>query len=413
MQNIFEMAKKPLEKASSIINLNPNAAKLLAQPERTLEVNIPVTMDDGRVEIFTGYRSQHNTALGPAKGGIRFHPGVSMDEVKTLAFWMTFKCAVVNLPYGGGKGGVIVDPRKLSRGELERLARGYIQKVTPIIGELVDIPAPDVNTDSRIMGWMVDEYSKIQGHTVSGVITGKPKTIGGSAGRGSATGRGVMFCVREAFKKLNIKMNQATVAVQGFGNVGGFSAKLIHDQGAKIVAVSDMYGAIYNPEGLDPYAVEAHVKNTGSVVGYAGATAIDNSAMLELDVTVLVPAALEGQITGTNASRIQAKIIVEGANGPTTPEADAILAAKGTMVIPDILANAGGVTVSYFEWVQNLYRYYWSEKEVHAREEEVMVEAFEKVYEAAQVHKTDMRVAAYIVALDRLAEGMKLRGWYS
>ncbi|SDF66901.1 Glu/Leu/Phe/Val family dehydrogenase [Sporolituus thermophilus] len=411
MQNIFEMAKKNLEKAAKVMQLDPKAAKILEQPERTLEVSIPVKMDDGRIEVFTGYRSQHNTALGPAKGGIRFHQDVTMDEVKTLAFWMTFKCAVIGLPYGGGKGGVVVDPRKLSRSELERLSRGYIERIAPIIGEYDDIPAPDVNTDSRIMGWMVDEYSRLRGQNVPGVITGKPKTIGGSAGRGSATGRGVMFCVREAFKALGIDKAQATVAVQGFGNVGGFSAKLIHDLGAKVVAVSDVNGGIYNEEGLNPYDVEKYVKETGSVVGYPGAKAIGNKELLELPVTVLVPAALEGQITGENADRIKAKIIAEGANGPTTPEADEILSAKGVMVIPDILANAGGVTVSYFEWVQNLYRYYWSEREVHAREEELMVKAFNEVYNASQKYQVNMRVAAYIVALERLSEAMKLRGW--
>ncbi|EAX47020.1 Glu/Leu/Phe/Val dehydrogenase, C terminal [Thermosinus carboxydivorans Nor1] len=411
MQNIFEMAKKNLEKAAAAMKLDPKVAKILEQPERTLEVSIPVTMDDGRIEVFTGYRSQHNTALGPAKGGIRFHQDVTMDEVKTLAFWMTFKCAVIGLPYGGGKGGVVVDPRKLSRSELERLSRGYIQRIAPIIGEYDDIPAPDVNTDSRIMGWMVDEYSRLRGHNVPGVITGKPKTIGGSAGRGSATGRGVMFCVREAFNVLGIDKSQATVAVQGFGNVGGFSAKLIHDLGAKVVAVSDVNGGIYNEEGLNPYDVEKYVKETGSVVGYPGAKAVSNKELLELPVTVLVPAALEGQITAENADRIKAQVIAEGANGPTTPEADEILSAKGVMVIPDILANAGGVTVSYFEWVQNLYRYYWSEREVHAREEELMVKAFNEVYKASQKYQVNMRVAAYIVALERLSEAMKLRGW--
>ncbi|VBB05424.1 glutamate/phenylalanine/leucine/valine dehydrogenase [Lucifera butyrica] len=411
MQNIFEMAKKPLEQASQILRLDQNVSSLLAHPERTLEVHIPVRMDDGRLEIFTGYRSQHNTALGPAKGGIRFHPGVTMDEVKTLAFWMTFKCAVLNLPYGGGKGGVIVDTRKLSRSELERLARSYMQKIMPVIGEHQDIPAPDVNTDSRMMAWMMDEYSKYQGYNVPGVITGKPKTVGGSAGRGSATGRGVMFCIREAFKKMAIPMKEATVAVQGFGNVGGFSAKLLFDAGAKIVAVSDMYGAIYNQQGLDPYDIERHVKETGSVAGYRRAETMTNGQLLELPVTVLVPAALEGQITSGNADRIQARIIAEGANGPVTPDADSVLAGREIMVIPDILANAGGVTVSYFEWVQNLYRYYWTEKEVHARQEDMMVDAFAKVYEAAERYRTSLRVGAYIVALERLSEAMRLRGW--
>lgn len=412
MQNIFEMAKIPLEKAAALIKMDPAASKLLAEPERTLEVSIPVIMDDGRLEVFKGYRSQHNTALGPAKGGIRFHQDVSMDEVKTLGFWMTFKCAIVNLPYGGGKGGVIVDPRKLSRRELESLSRGYIQKVAPVIGEYVDIPAPDVNTDSRIMGWMMDEYSKVYGRLAPGVITGKPKTIGGSAGRGSATGRGVMFTVREAFKKLGLNASQTTAAVQGFGNVGGFTAKLIHDIGVKVVAISDVNGAIYKEDGLNPYEVEEHLKKTGTVVDFPGSRSISNAELLEMPVTVLAPCALEGQITGANANRIQAKIIAEGANGPTTPEADEILEKRNIMIIPDVLANAGGVTVSYFEWVQNLYRYYWTEKEVHARQEALMVEAFETVYNTSKRYNTTMRVAAYIVALERITDAMKLRGWY-
>lgn len=410
--NIFEMAKIPLEKASAIIKLDPNMTKLLAQPERTLEVAIPVKMDDGRVEVFIGYRAQHNTAVGPAKGGVRYHLGVTMDEVKTLSFWMTFKCAVLGLPYGGGKGGVVVDPQKLSRGELERMTRSYIQRIAPVIGEMADIPAPDVNTDSRIMGWMMDEYSKIRGVTVPGVVTGKPKILGGSAGRGSATGRGVMLCVREAFKKLRIKPMEATVAVQGFGNVGSFSAKLIHDLKAKVVAISDVTGGIYNETGLNPYDVELYAKgNNNSVLGFPGSKNISNQELLELAVTVLVPAALEGVITAENVHTIKARIIAEAANGPTTPDADAELVRKGVMVIPDILANAGGVTVSYFEWVQNLYGYYWSEKEVHAKMEAMMVEAFNKVYDTSNLYRTDMRIGAYIVSLERITEASKMRGW--
>lgn len=410
--SIFEMAKIPLKKAEKVINIHPDAAKILAQPERTLEVSIPVRMDDGRLEVFTGYRSQNSTVLGPAKGGIRFHPNVTMDEVKTLSFWMTCKCAVLNLPYGGGKGGIVVDPTKLSKGELERLARGFIQKISLIIGDNLDIPAPDVNTNATIMGWMVDEFSKIKGYNVPGVITGKPLVLGGSKGRTSATGRGVMFATREAFKRLGIEAKEATVAVQGFGNVGGWSAKLMHDLGSKIVAVSDVYGAIANPAGLNPYEVEAYAQKTGSVVGYPGAQAISNNELLEMEVTVLIPAALEGQITMDNAERIKAKIVSEGANGPTNPDADEILEKNGIVVIPDILANAGGVTVSYFEWVQNLYRYYWTEEEVQAREEAMMVDAFNQVYEASKKYKVNMRVGAYVVALERLTEAMKWRGMY-
>ena len=410
--NIFEMAKIPLDKASELIKLDEGVSKLLAQPERTLEVSIPVRMDDGRLEIFMGYRSQHNTALGPAKGGVRYHQNVNMDEVKTLAFWMTFKCAVLGLPYGGGKGGITVEPQKLSRGELERLTRGYIQRIAPIIGDMTDIPAPDVNTDSRIMGWAMDEYSKVKGATYPGVVTGKPKILGGSAGRGSATGRGVMICVREALKKLRIKPIDATAAVQGFGNVGSFSAKLIHDLKVKVVAISDVTGGIYSENGLNPYDVEKYAKgNNNSVLGYPGAKDISNKELLELPVTVLVPAALEGQITADNVENVKARIVAEAANGPTTPDADAVLVRKGTMIIPDILANAGGVTVSYFEWVQNLYRYYWSEKEVHERLEALMVEAFNKVYDTANLYRTDMRIGAYITALERISEASKLRGW--
>ena len=303
-------------------------------------------------------------------------------------------------------------PQKLSRGELERMTRSYVQRIAPVIGEMADIPAPDVNTDSRIMGWMMDEYSKIKGVTVPGVVTGKPKILGGSAGRGSATGRGVMLCVREAFKKLRIKPMEATVAVQGFGNVGSFSAKLIHDLKAKVVAISDVTGGIYNETGLNPYDVELYAKkNNNSVLGFPGSKNISNQELLELPITVLVPAALEGVITAENVHTIKARIVAEAANGPTTPDADAELVRKGVMVIPDVLANAGGVTVSYFEWVQNLYRYYWSEQEVHARMEEMMVQSFNKVYDTANLHRTDMRIGAYIVALERISEASKLRGW--
>ncbi|MGL5512067.1 MAG: Glu/Leu/Phe/Val family dehydrogenase [Sporomusa sp.] len=412
MQNIFELAKIPLEKASSLIKMDSEAAKLLAEPERTIEVSIPVIMDDGKFEVFRGYRSQHNTARGPAKGGIRFHQDVTMDEVKTLGFWMTIKCAVLNIPYGGGKGGVIVDPRRLSRRELESLSRGYIQKVAPMLGEYVDIPAPDVNTDARIMGWMMDEYSKICGRLAPGVITGKPLSLGGSVGRSPATGRGVMFTVRELFKKLNIDAKETTAAIQGYGNVGSFSAQLLHDIGVKIVAVSGSKGAIYKEAGLNPYDVQEYLKSNGTVVGFPGSRSISNAELLELPVTVLAPCALENQLTGANAEQIKAKIIVEGANGPTTPEADEILARRGIFIIPDVLANAGGVTVSYFEWVQNLSRYYWTEKEVHVRQEELMVDAFEKVFNTSKRYNTTLRVAAYIVALERLTDAMKLRGWY-
>ena len=410
--NLFEMAQIPLHKAIEVMKLDPNAAAIIDCPERTLEVSIPVKMDDGTTKVFTGYRSQHSTIMGPAKGGIRYHQNVNMDEVKTLAFWMTCKCAVANLPYGGGKGGIIVDPSKLSTGELERLTRGYIDRIAPIIGEKMDIPAPDMNTNAQIMGWMMDEYSKLKGQYEPGFITGKPICIGGSLGRTAATGRGVMVAAGEAIKALGIKPEEATCAVQGFGNVGSWTAKLIHDLGVKIVALSDVYGAIMNEDGLDPYEVEKHVQATGSVVNFPGSKAISNADLLAMEVTVLAPCAMELQITKDNAADVKAKIIVEGANGPTTPEADEILDAKGILVVPDILANGGGVTVSYFEWVQCLYRYFWTEEEVIEKQTQLMIGAFKNVYDMAKKYDVNMRTAAYIVALNRLDEAMKFRGAY-
>lgn len=410
--NLFEMAQIPLNKAIEVMKLDPNAAAIIACPERTLEVSIPVKMDDGTTKVFTGYRSQHSTIMGPAKGGIRYHQSVNMDEVKTLAFWMTCKCAVANLPYGGGKGGIIVDPSKLSQAELERLTRGYIDRIAPIIGEKMDIPAPDMNTNAQIMGWMMDEYSKLKGQYEPGFITGKPICIGGSLGRTAATGRGVMVAAGEAIKAMDIKPEEATCAVQGFGNVGSWTAKLIHDLGVKIVALSDVYGAIMNEDGLDPYEVEKHVQATGSVVNFPGSKAISNADLLAMDVTVLAPCAMELQITKDNAADVKAKIIVEGANGPTTPEADEILDKKGILVVPDILANGGGVTVSYFEWVQCLYRYFWTEEEVIDKQTQLMIGAFKQVYDTVKKYEVNMRTAAYIVALNRLDEAMKFRGAY-
>ena len=385
--NLFEMAQIPLNKAIEVMKLDPNAAAIIACPERTLEVSIPVKMDDGTTKVFTGYRSQHSTIMGPAKGGIRYHQSVNMDEVKTLAFWMTCKCAVANLPYGGGKGGIIVDPSKLSQAELERLTRGYIDRIAPIIGEKMDIPAPDMNTNAQIMGWMMDEYSKLKGQYEPGFITGKPICIGGSLGRTAATGRGVMVAAGEAIKAMGIKPEEATCAVQGFGNVGSWTAKLIHDLGVKIVALSDVYGAIMNEEGLDPYEVEKHVQATGSVVNFPGSKAISNADLLAMEVTVLAPCAMELQITKDNAADVKAKIIVEGANG-------------------------GGVTVSYFEWVQCLYRYFWTEEEVIDKQTQLMIGAFKQVYDTAKKYEVNMRTAAYIVALNRLDEAMKFRGAY-
>lgn len=410
--DIFEMSKIPMKKAIEALQFDANTAALVEQPERVLEVSVPVKMDDGTVKVFKGYRSQHSTALGPAKGGIRFHPDVTMDEVKTLSFWMSCKCAVADIPYGGGKGGIIVDPNELSERELEALSREYIRKIAPIIGEYTDIPAPDVNTNGKIMAWMADEYSKTRGHYVPGVITGKPLRIGGSKGRGAATGLGVLVSIQEAFKKLNIDPKTATCAVQGFGNVGIFAAQLLYDMGVKILAVSNSKGGIYSKIGMNPYKVEEYLLSNKKVLkGYPDTEEIANEALLELDVTVLVPSALELQITEKNAANIKAKIVAEGANGPTTPDADEILTKNGVLIIPDILANSGGVTVSYFEWVQNLYRYYWTEEDVQNRQTMMMVNAFDAVYNAAQKYNVNMRVAAYIVALTRIVEAMRERGW--
>lgn len=408
--NIFEMAQIPLNKAIETMELDAGAAAIIAVPERTLEVSIPVKMDDGTTKVFTGYRSQHSTILGPAKGGVRYHQNVSMDEVKTLAFWMTCKCAVAGLPYGGGKGGIIVDPAKLSKAELERLTRGYIDKIAPIIGEKRDIPAPDMNTNAQIMGWMMDEYSKLAGQYEPGFITGKAISVGGSLGRTAATGRGVVVAALEALKLKGIQPHEATAAVQGFGNVGSWTAKLFCDASVKVIALSDVYGAIFKADGFDCYDVDAYVKKTGSVVGYPGSKAITNAELLAMEVTVLAPCAIELQLTAENAAAVQASIICEGANGPTTPEADDILEAKGVMVIPDILANGGGVTVSYFEWVQNLYRYFWPEEEVIEKQNALMRKAFKVVYEKAKQYNVPLRVAAYMVALGSLEEAMKIRG---
>jgi len=377
-----------------------------------LEVSIPLKMDDGSTKVFTGYRSQHSTVLGPAKGGVRYHQNVSLDEVKTLAFWMTCKCAVAGLPYGGGKGGIIVDPKTLSKRELEALTRAYIDRIAMIIGEKKDIPAPDMNTNAQIMGWMMDEYSKITGQFEPGFITGKAICVGGSLGRTAATGRGVVTAALEALKLKGIVPKDATAAVQGFGNVGSWTAKLFNEEGVKVVAVSDVKGAIYNADGLDCYAVEKYAQETGDLAGYPGAQAITNAELLALEVTVLAPCAMELQITKDNAANVKAQIVAEGANGPTTPEADEILSAKGVFVVPDILANGGGVTVSYFEWVQNLYRYFWSEEEVVEKQIVMMRNAFKNVYAAAEKYGVNMRVAAYIVALSSLDEAMKVRGMY-
>ncbi|MTI94516.1 MAG: Glu/Leu/Phe/Val dehydrogenase [Firmicutes bacterium] len=409
--NVFEIAQQQIKDACDRLRLKPAVFEILKQPLRVLEVAIPVKMDDGSIRVFKGYRSQHNDALGPAKGGLRFHPSVTLDEAKALSMWMSFKSAVVGLPYGGGKGGVAVDPKELSQGEKERLSRGFIRAIEPIIGPDKDIPAPDVYTNSQVMAWMMDEFSKIRGHNSFGVITGKPLIIGGSIGRNEATARGCSFVIREAAEKLGINIKSARVAVQGFGNAGSIAARLMYDMGAKVVAVNDSQTGIYAPNGFDPNEVCEYKQKTGSVGKFPGTTAISNNDLLSLECDILIPAAMENQITEDNATKVKAKIIGEAANGPTTPEADKILHANDVLVIPDILASAGGVTVSYFEWVQNLQNYYWGEEEVNQRLEQKMVAAFTKVYDMSVEYSVDMRTAAYMVAVKQLADAMEIRGW--
>lgn len=407
--NIFKDALSRLDKAAAYARIDSEALEKLKHPKACLEVSIPVRMDDGSCEIFTGYRVRHSDLRGPAKGGIRFHPSVTIDEVKSLAFWMTIKCAVVGIPYGGGKGGVIVDPKQLSPMELERLSRGYIEKIAAFIGPDTDIPAPDVYTNPMIMGWMMDEYSKIAGRLSPAVITGKPIPLGGSQGRDDATARGGYYCITELAKKRGWNPKSIRVAVQGFGNAGQFVAALLHKDGYKVVAVSDSRNAIYHADGLDiPHIIQ--IKNQTNRLPTQHATELTNAELLELDVELLIPAALENQITKQNAAKIKAPVIVELANGPTTIEADTILHDKNILVIPDILANAGGVTVSYFEWVQNKSGYYWDLPTVHQRLEEIMLREFGNVYQLMETHKTDMRTAAYILALNRHSAAVSALG---
>ncbi len=410
--NPFKIAQAQLDQAAEILGLDSATHALLREPMREFHVTIPVRMDDGSVKVFKGFRVQYNDARGPTKGGLRFHPDETIDTVRALAAWMTWKTAVVDIPLGGGKGGIICNPKEMSMGELERLSRGYIRAIGHYIGTEVDIPAPDVYTTPQIMAWMMDEYSKMVGYNAPGVITGKPIPLGGSAGRGDATARGGMYTIREAVKILGLELEGATVAVQGYGNAGQFAHKLVTEMfGCKVVAVSDSRGGIYNPDGLDFGAVTAHKKNTRSVVNFAGTKNINNEELLELDVDILVPAALENQIGDWNAANIKAKIVAELANGPTTPEADDILHKNGVFVIPDFLCNAGGVTVSYFEQVQNAYDFYWEEDEVYEKLDKKMTAAFHAVYNASQKYNVHNRMGAYAVAVARVAEVAKLRGW--
>ena len=411
--NPYVTAQRQFDQAASILGLDPGMRSVLREVRRELTVNFPVRMDDRSIRIFTGYRVQHNLTRGPAKGGIRYHPQVSLDEVKALAMWMSWKCAVTNLPYGGAKGGVVCDPSLLSLQELENLTRRYASEISILIGPESDIPAPDVNTNQQTMAWIMDTISMEKGYSVPATVTGKPLSIGGSQGRPAATGRGVMVVTLEACRRLGIDPARATVAIQGFGNVGSVSAELLHQQGFKIVAVSDVFGGIYNPGGLDVPALLEHVSVSGKVNGFPGSgEAISNSALLELPVTILIPAALENQLTMANAARVQAQLVVEAANGPTTPEADDIFHQRGVILVPDILANAGGVTVSYFEWVQDLQSFFWEEAEINGRLTRIMERAYQQVDDLAKEHQTTLRMGAYCLAVKRVADATSVRGIY-
>jgi glutamate dehydrogenase (NAD(P)+) len=411
--SIFNAMLQEFDGAARLLGLDAGIWKILTHAKRQIIVSCPVQMDDGEIEVFTGYRVQYNITLGPAKGGIRYHPDVSLDEVTALAAWMTWKCAVAQVPFGGGKGGIVCDPTRMSRRELEALTRRYVAEIVDAIGPEKDVPAPDVNTNDQIMAWVMDTYSMHVGHTATAVVTGKPIEMGGSLGRREATGRGVMIVTREAAKHLVLDINGATVAVQGFGNVGSVSADLLSCTGAKIVAVTDWKGGVHNPRGLDIPKMLDYARQHRTIDGFPGGEPIDNSQLFELDVDILVPAALENQITMENAPKIRARIVVEGANGPTTPDAHRHLHERGVFVIPDILANAGGVTTSYFEWVQDRHGYFWGEEEVNQRLEAKMCEAFKAVLQTSLKYKTDMRTAAYIVAISRVATVTKMRGMYA
>ncbi len=412
--NPYDQVLATIDQATSILGCDQCDYEVIKYPERELMVSVPVTMDDGSVKVFQGYRVQHSTARGPAKGGIRFHPDVNLDEVRALAAWMTFKCAVVGIPYGGGKGGVVCDPTKLSEDEMMRITRRFTSMIAPIIGPETDIPAPDVGTTPQVMGWIVDTYSKLKGHFTPGVVTGKPIQLGGSLGRVEATGRGVTFTTINILNALNIPIQGTTAIVQGMGNVGSMAAKLLNESGLKIVGVSDVSGGIYNPDGLnipDILTYLAESKNN-YLIDYQGQGVehVSNRKFLELETTVLIPAALENQINAENADNIKAKVIVEGANGPTTGEADDILSKKGIIVVPDILANAGGVIVSYFEWVQNLQHLSWSEEDVNQRLKTIMDQSFDAVYKIAKENNTSLRTGAYLIAIQRIVDTNKLRG---
>jgi glutamate dehydrogenase (NAD(P)+) len=410
--NAWDVAQRQFDLAAERLSLEPGLRRVLRETKRELTVHFPVQMDDESVQVFTGYRVQHNLSRGPAKGGIRYHQDVTLDEVKALAMWMTWKCAVVGIPFGGGKGGVVVDPRQLSRREIEGLTRRFTTEISLLIGPDSDIPAPDVNTNAQTMAWMMDTYSMHKGYTVPAVVTGKPVPLGGSEGRAEATGRGVVYTLSEAARHLDMDLSKCRVAIQGYGNVGGTAARLIAAEGATVIAVGDWKGAVHSPSGLDVEALHRWVQEHDSVVGFSGARQISNPELLELDCDILIPAALENQITAANANRIQARVIAEAANGPTTPEADEILYNNGKFVIPDILCNAGGVTVSYFEWVQDLERDFWNIEHVNEKLRTVMTKAFVSTLDTSLKEKVTMRMAAYMLAVQRVADATSVRGLY-
>jgi glutamate dehydrogenase (NAD(P)+) len=412
-KNPWLAAAARFDEAASRLKLDDGMRKVLGTPAKEIIVHIPVQLDDGRIEVFTGYRVQHSVARGPAKGGIRFAPDVTLDEVRALASWMTWKCAVVNIPFGGGKGGVICDPHILSDAELEKLTRRYTAEIIDFIGPERDVPAPDVNTNEKVMAWIMDTYSMHARHTVTAVVTGKPRSLGGSRGRPEATGRGCMIVTLKALQQRGLSPETARVVIQGFGNVGGMAAKLMSAIGFKIICIVEYDGAVYNPNGLDIAALQAHRKETGSITGFSGGEDMDKSEAMFLECDVLIPAATENVIHSGNVDKVRCKILCEGANGPTTPLADLVLADKKIFVIPDILANAGGVTVSYFEWVQDRQGFFWNEQLVNQRLEEIMVESFDAVVEYAGTHNVNTRIAAYMLALDRVAEAIRLRGLYA
>ncbi|MCS6776236.1 MAG: Glu/Leu/Phe/Val dehydrogenase [Chloroherpetonaceae bacterium] len=410
--NPYHIALEQLETAAQYLELDPGLHEVLKYPERELIVHFPVKMDDGQTRVFTGYRVQHNVARGPAKGGIRYSPHTDLDEVRALAMWMTWKCAIVNIPFGGAKGGVVCDPRTLSHSELERLTRRYTSEISILIGPNTDIPAPDMGTDAATMAWIMDTYSMNVGHTVPAVVTGKPVAVGGSEGRSDATGRGIVFIAQEALRDNGISMRGARFAIQGFGNVGSVAARILHEIGARVIAVCDAEGGLYNPNGLDIPALRDCARREGSILAHGGGDPITPRQLLELDTDVLIPAAVENQITLENVHRIRARIIIEGANGPTTPAADRILQERGVFLVPDVLANAGGVVVSYFEWVQDLQFFFWHEEEVNQKMEKILIRAYRDVREMARKEKVDMRLAAYLIGVKRVADATTLRGFY-